>query len=308
MKRRNFIRKSLAGGSLFAVSPFAMSSGVAHPDYSKDFRLKYAPHFGMFEHHAGKDLGDQLRFMADQGFRALEDNGMADRSVAEQEKLAKLMQQLGIEMGVFVVNMATAWKVSLSNGQPDGREKFLDECRKAVEVAKRVNARWMTVVPGLLHHRLEMDYQTAHVVESLKQAAAIFEPHGLVMVLEPLNHFRDHPELFLSKIPQAYLICKAVNSPSCKILFDMYHQQISEGNIIQNIDLAYDEVAYFQIGDNPGRKEPGTGEMNYRNIFRHIYKKGFKGIMGMEHGNAYPGKEGEAALIAAYREADSFKI
>ena len=86
----------------------------------------------------------------------------------------------------------------------------------------------------------------------------------------------------------------------------MYHQQITEGNIIPNIDLAWSEVAYFQAGDNPGRKEPTTGEMNYRTIFRHIHSKGFTGVVGMEHGNSKPGKEGELAVIAAYASADSF--
>src|SRR5690606_1754145 len=99
---------------------------------------------------------------------------------------------------------------------------------------------------------------------------------------------------------------KAVNSPACKILFDIYHQQITEGNIIPNIDLAWDEIAYFQVGDNPGRKEPGTGELNYRHIFRHIHSKGFTGIVGMEHGNSQPGPEGEQAVIDAYVAADNF--
>ena len=86
----------------------------------------------------------------------------------------------------------------------------------------------------------------------------------------------------------------------------MYHMQRNEGNIINNIDRSWDEIAYFQIGDNPGRNEPTTGEMNYKNIFKHIYNKGFKGVMGMEHGNAKPGKEGELALIEAYRLSDNF--
>jgi hydroxypyruvate isomerase len=160
--------------------------------------------------------------------------------------------------------------------------------------------------PGERFHRREMDYQTANVVDVLRAAAEICEPAGLVMVLEPLNPFRDHPNMFLSKVPQAYLICRAVNSPSCKILFDMYHQQITEGNIIPNIDLAWSEVAYFQTGDNPGRNEPTTGEMNYRNIFRHLHNKGFTGVLGMEHGNSRPGKEGEIAVIRAYRACDDF--
>jgi hydroxypyruvate isomerase len=173
-------------------------------------------------------------------------------------------------------------------------------------VAKRVNAKWMTVVPGQLVQNLEMAYQTANVVDALRLGAEVFEPHGLVMVLEPLNPWRDHPGQFLSKVPQAYEICRAVNSPSCKILFDMYHQQITEWNIIPNIDLAWSEIAYFQVGDNPGRNEPTTGEVNYRKIFQHIHGKGFKGVLGMEHGNSKGGKEGERAVIEAYRWSDAF--
>ena len=126
------------------------------------------------------------------------------------------------------------------------------------------------------------------------------------MVLEPLNPWRDHPGLFLTKMPQAYMICQAVGSPSCKILCDIYHQQITEGNLIPNIDRSWDEIAYFQMGDNPGRKEPTTGEINYRNIFEHIHGKGYTGVMGMEHGNSKPGKEGEQAVIDAYVACDSF--
>ena len=170
-------------------------------------------------------------------------------------------------------------------------------------MAKRVNAKWMTVVPGHVDMRMDMGYQTANVIEALKRASDVFEPHGMVMVLEPLN-FYNHPGLFLTKISQAYTICKAVNSPACKILDDLYHQQIQEGNLIPNIDAAYEEIAYYQIGDNPGRNEPTTGEINYKNVFKHIHEKGFDGILGMEHGNFHEGKEGEEKLISAYRSVD----
>jgi hydroxypyruvate isomerase len=143
-------------------------------------------------------------------------------------------------------------------------------------------------------------------VEALKRAAAVLEPHGLVIVIEPLNTLRDHPGQFLNKIPQAFQICRAVGSPSCKILFDIYHQQITEGNLIPNMNAAWDEVAYIQVGDNPGRREPGTGEINYRNVFRHIHSKGFTGVVGMEHGNSRQGREGERAVIDAYIAADSW--
>ena len=208
-------------------------------------------------------------------------------------------------MGVFVAHEIYWQEPNLASGNEDWRAEFLDYISAAVDVAKRVNATWMTVVPGHVDLRKDIGYQTAHVVESLKRASDILEPHELVMVLEPLNP-RDHPGLFLTEIPQAYEICKAVNSPSCKILDDLYHQQITEGNLIPNIDAAWDEIAYFQVGDNPGRKEPTTGEINYLNVFKHIHAKGFSGVIGMEHGNSKPDKEGERAVIDAYRNVDAF--
>ena len=309
MNRRTFLSTTAAATAAAAptlATTMAATTPSAAKPAPKPFKLKYAPHFGMFREHAGGDAIAELKFMADEGFTALEDNGMAGRSVEEQERLAREMARLGITMGVFVVNMGTAWGPTLSTGKADARDKFLGECRAAVDVAKRVNAKWMTVVPGTLDGRLEMDYQNANVIDALRRAAEIFERHDLVMVLEPLNHRRDHPGLFLTKIPQAHMLCRAVNSPACKILFDIYHQQITEGNIIPNIDLAWSEIAYFQMGDNPGRNEPTTGELNYRNIFRHIHAKGFTGIMGMEHGNSRSGKDGERAVIDAYRWCDDF--
>jgi len=82
--------------------------------------------------------------------------------------------------------------------------------------------------------------------------------------------------------------------------------QRNEGDLIANIDHCWDEIAYFQTGDNPGRREPTTGEINYKNLFKHIYNKGYRGVVGMEHGKSQPGKEGELKLIAAYREVDNF--
>jgi hydroxypyruvate isomerase len=270
-----------------------------------NFKLKYAPHFGMFKNHAGEDPIKELQFMAEVGFTALEDNGMPGRPKELQDKIGKELARLGMTMGVFVVNSTSAWKPSLTTGDKAIRDQFLDDCRKAVEIAKRCNAKWMTVVPGFYERNLPIGYQTSNVIESLRRAAEIFEPHGLVMVLEPLS---DTPELFLRYSDQTYMICKAVDSPSCKILFDIYHMQKNEGHIITNIDLSWDETPYFQIGDNPGRKEPTTGEINYKNIFKHIHQKGYNGILGMEHGISKPDKKGEQALIDAYIEVDNFKV
>lgn len=309
MKRRFFLTNGIvaaAGLSLAGTSLRAEALSASSALAGKTFKLNYAPHDGMFKFHAGDSVLDQLRFMADQGFRAFEDNDMRLRPIQEQEAMGKLMADLHLTMGVFVGHNIGWNDANLTGGESAKHDQFVKEIEESVEVAKRVNARWMTVVPGLLHKKLEMGYQTANVIAALRRAAEVLEPHGLIMVLEALNPYKDHPGLFLSKSSQAYELCKAVNSPSCKILFDMYHQQITEGNIIPNIDLCWDEIAYFQIGDNPGRNEPTTGEMNYKNIFKHIHEKGYKGVLGMEHGNSQPGKEGEQTVLNAYREVDNF--
>lgn len=306
MKRRSFIKNTTLTSAAVASGSMSFANKSKNQMPAKHrFRLKYAPHLGMFKHHAGDSPLDQLKFMADTGFRAFEDNGMKKRTVGMQEKMAKVMQENGIEMGVFVAHKIYWKEPNLTSGKEDWRKEFLSQIKESIEVAKRVNATWMTVVPGHLDLRKDMGYQTANVVETLKWAAEILEPHGLVMVLEPLN-FRNHPGLFLTKAAQAFQVCKAVNSPSCKILFDIYHQQIQEGNLIPNIEATWEEISYFQIGDNPGRNEPTTGEINYKNVFKFIHEKGFEGVMGMEHGNSKGKKEGEQALIDAYIEVDSF--
>jgi hydroxypyruvate isomerase len=304
--RRDFLQTSIAAAAVTTATLAAAPASAAKAAKARrKFQLKYGPHFGMFKAHAGDDLIAQIDFMADQGFTAFEDNNLMGRAVDVQEKIGAALARHGITMGVFVIDGGDNWKTSLTTGKAEFRDKFLATCRTAVDVAKRVNAKWATVVPGYFERKLPIGIQTGHVIDTLRAGADILEPSGLVMVLEPLS---DNPDLFLRTSDQSYAICRAVDSPSCKILYDMYHMQRNEGDIVAHIDHAWSEIAYFQIGDNPGRKEPGTGEMNYRNLFRHIRAKGFDGVFGMEHGNAKPGKEGEQALIDAYVAADSFTI
>ncbi len=305
MLRRSFLNNLSLGASGLLI-PQLDYSFSNYSSSSNSFNLKYAPHFGMFKNTAGDNLIDQLNYIADQGFTAFEDNNLKKRSIKIQNEISKTMNKRGLEMGVFVAHTIHWKEPNLASGDKNKRKEFLDEIKSSVEVAKRINAKWMTVVPGYRDLRLNLSYQTVNVIDSLKYACDILDPHGLVMVLEPLN-FINHPGLFLTESPQAYEICKAVDSKSCKILFDIYHQQIQEGNLIPNIKDCWDEIAYFQIGDNPGRKEPTTGEINYKNIFQYIYNKGFDGILGMEHGNSQNGVEGEMAIIEAYKKVDNFK-
>jgi hydroxypyruvate isomerase len=317
MNRRSFVTSALASGATLLASTTRLTAQTAGPIVP--FKLGYAPHPGMFKESAGENVIDQIKFAADQGFTAWEDNGMMGRPAAEQEAIGRTLAERKMQMGVFVA-YANFDEPTFAVANPAKQEEILARIRESITVAQRCGAKWFTVVPGSVDQqspstapwnkyggpRLAEGYQAANAIALLRRCAALLEPHGLVMVLEALNWNRDHGGVLLEKADQAYALCQAVNSPSCKMLFDIYHMQIAGGNLIPNIDQAWDEISYFQLGDNPGRKEPGTGEINYRNIFRHLHAKGFTGVLGMEHGNSLPGKDGELAVIRAYREADNF--
>lgn len=269
------------------------------------FSLGFAPHEGCFKSR-GSRL-EQIAYAADQGFTAWEDNEAAGRPVAEQVAMAKALQQRDMTMGVFVASMPK-WAQSrpLLGGNDDGdRAAFLADIRASIDVAARLNARWMTVVPGFLDPRIPLEIQTGRVIDTMRRAADIVAPRGLVMVMEPLNTIVDHPGVFLQTVPQGYAVARGVNSPAVKILADLYHEQIQAGHLIRTLDSCWSEIAYLQFGDNPGRKEPGTGEINYRNIVRWLRAKQFAGVIGMEHGNSIEGRAGEERLLAAYREIDT---
>jgi hydroxypyruvate isomerase len=307
MNRRDLLVGAAAAGAVTAMG--ATAAAQTRPASRKPkFKLRYAFDPGQFKTHAPGGVIDELKFAADQGLTAMEDNKMKGRPVEEQEKIAAEMQRLGMTMGIFVMNKDTGFRKegSIATGDPAQRDHFLEEVKSSIEVAKRVNAKWMTALVGNQDAKLPRGYQFAHVTDALRRASDMLEPHGLVMVFEPLNIHENHPGFFIHRNDEMYALMKAVRSPSCKMLYDLYHSQISEGHLIYNFDKCFDEVGYIQTGDTPGRKEPGTGEVNYRNVFRHIHGKGYAGLVGMEHGLSKPGKEGELALLKAYRDADAF--
>lgn len=315
MNRRTFTKTAMTAmlGAVATKGAIAQMKPTDIAESTAPYKCKFSPNLGQCTASTkGLSEVDKIKFFYDCGFRGLEDNGMPGRPVEIQNAMAKQMEKLGMEMGVFVAH--AEWGcASMAGNRLDMKKRTRDKkavrefwkgkMEAAVELAKRVNAKWCTVVPGLEDPTLEPEYQFANVVEHLKYASEILEKSGLIMVLEPLN-ILNHPSLYLKRIPQAYAICKAVNSPSCKILDDLYHQQITEGNLIPNMDAAWDEIAYIQVGDVPGRNEPTTGEINYKNVFQYLWNKGYRGIIGMEHGQSDKTIEGDKKLLKAYRSVD----
>lgn len=270
---------------------------------TKPFNMKFTPEFGIFEDVAGKDLVDQIRWGYEQGFRAWENTYLKSRPVQEQELISQTIQKLGMEFGQFVGTMNFK-EVTFAGRDENIRENVLKEVRASVDIAKRMNTKFIHNVLGVADPRLPWDFQLANAMELLKRIAEIYEPHGLIMVMESMNHKINHPGMFLHTIPQAYALAKAVGSPSIKVLFDFYHVQIQEGNLLPTLDYAWDEIAYIQMGDTPGRNEPNSGEINFANVLQYVHDKGYRGFVGLEHGTSIPGREGELTAVKAYRTVD----
>jgi hydroxypyruvate isomerase len=301
LSRRTMIAAGLAASAAPALAAVKGKAGsnAAH------FSLGYAPHEGSFASRGG--LLEQIAYAADQGFTAWEDNEARSRPVEQQEAMARALTKRGMTMGVFVASMPKWADFRPLLGANDGaeREAFLADIRSSIDVAKRLNAKHMTVVTGFMDRKLPEAIQTGRIIDCMRRAGDIVAPHGLTLVMEPLNTRTNHPGVFMRSIAEGYAVARGANSPGVKILADLYHEQIQSGNLIPTLDACWAEVGYIQFGDNPGRKEPGTGEINYGNIVRWLRGRAYAGVIGMEHGNSLAGREGEDRLVAAYRAIDT---
>jgi hydroxypyruvate isomerase len=293
MNRRNLLKSAPAAAVLPAL-------GAAPAPYK--YKLRYAPHMGMGGRGVPRER--QLEIFAEWGFNAFEFNGLPALKMPEVESLRKKMDELKMAMGVFVVNSG-GWKASATVDK-QFHPRFLEDVKRAVELHSVIGNECSTVTSGLAVPNLSHDEQTANTIEALKRAADIVSKTRLVLVLEPLNIRVDHAGYFVVFSDHASKIIRGVGSPQVKVLFDIYHQQISEGNLINHIRKYWDDIGYFQVGDNPGRREPYTGEINYQNVFKAIHEKGYTGILGMEHGLSLPGEAGMIKCFEAYRKADNW--
>ena len=285
-------RRTVMGGLAAAVPAAALAGQKAgSSSNAARFTLGFAPHLGSFASRGDSSV-EQIAYAADQGFWAWEDNEYRLRPIAEQEAIAKALRDRKMTMGVFVASMPK-WSESrpLLGGDDDAeRQAFLADVTSAVDVAKRVGAKHMI--------------QMGRIIDVMRRAGDIVAPHGMALVMEPLNTRTNHPGVFMQSIAEGYAVARGANSPGVKVLADLYHEQIQSGNLIPTLKLCWDEIGYIQFGDNPGRNEPGSGEINYANVCRFLKAQGYAGVIGMEHGNSIKGRAGEDKLIAAYRAID----
>jgi hydroxypyruvate isomerase len=279
LNRRNFIKQAAAGGALFAASP-ALPLTKAQGKRAGAVRFSVCVDMIMTE----LPFLERMERVKRLGYPAFEFWEWKNKDV---EAIARKKEELGLEVATI---MGSGWK---HMNTEEARRAFVEEIRKSITAAKRLGSKTMIVTTGLEDKGMPREQQRAGYVSALKAAAPYVEEAQLLMVLEPLNTTVDHPLYYLTTATEAIQIIDEVASPAVKLLFDIYHHQIMEGNIIQDIKKSIAKIAHFHVADVPGRHEPGTGEINYANVFRAIEESGYKGFVGLEF---KPSRNAEEAL------------
>jgi hydroxypyruvate isomerase len=299
MNRRTFC-------TVTASSMAALASGVTYgaPDDAKPFRSKFAPHLGLLP-TAPKGFLEQLQFAHDLGFRAWEENWLSGKKPELQEQVGAFIKENGMELGVTVITGGQGVKFYAPTDE--GVEKVLKDMRSGVELAKRTGQTNMTMIPGPRDDSQPREKQLEQSVGLMRRCCDVVEEHGIILALEPLSHGVGGGPPLIRSFEDGHLLCKLVDRKSCKLLADFFHEgQIGNGDkLIENAEKVWDQVSYVQYGASPGRKEPGTGKLDYVAVTQWLRRKGYTGIIGMEHGTSKQGQEGLDALLAAYRKIDA---
>lgn len=299
MNRRTFCK-------ITGTSVAALATGVAYGASfaAEPFKAKFAPHLNLLP-TAPKGFVAQLQFAYDLGFRAWEENWFSREAPEVQEEVGAFAREKGITLGVTVITSGNG--VKFYDPTDEGVETILADMKKGVELAKRTGQTHMTMIPGPRDESTPREKQLEQAVDLMHRCCDIVEEHGIILAQEPLSHdVKGGPPLIRS-FEDGHLLCKLVDRKSCKLLADFFHEgQIGNGEkLIANAERVWDQVSYVQYGASPGRKEPGTGNLDYVALTKWLRKKGYNGVIGMEHGVSKEGQEGLDALLAAYRKIDA---
>ncbi len=230
------------------------------------------------------DFVERIAKVAEAGFPAFEFWGW---SGLDLDAIARAKDQAGVELAALCVDSADPEvKKGMSAGSlvnPDCRGAFLAAARETIEVANRLGCKTIITTVGNAQPHLTDDQMHQSIVEGMKAIAPEAEKAGVTFVVEPLNTLVNHKGYYLWSSAEGFDICREVGSPAVKLLYDIYHQQIMEGNLIQTITENIDLIGHFHAADVPGRHEFGTGEINYRNVLARIAETGYDGYVGLEY-------------------------
>lgn len=277
MVRRSFLASCAAAAA--GLSILGKGTAMAAPPDDKPFanvKLRMSAPLDWFP---GEKAEDRLVHVAAWGLPAYEwlnPSGDFDAIRAKAD-------ELGLELSCIVGAGAIAPGGMVN---PRDHDRIVRQFEQRVKLAKQLNCKRLVGLSGNERDDISHEQQTEHVIQCLKRLAPIAQENDVVLVMETLNPLVDHKGFFLCRTDHAQEVIREVGSPHVKQLFDIYHQQITEGNVIRNLRDNITNIGHFHVADNPGRKEPGTGELNYTNIFQAIADTGYQGFVALECGHS----------------------
>ncbi len=286
-RRRFFLSTAALGAAALAPSGNAQETNPSGRFASLPLKMAVQPQF------FPGTLDEQLQAIARWGFPAYEWHSPE----GDLDALRRKADALGLALSCIrgCGRIAPGYMMA-----PDQHDVVVEEFRKQVAVAKKLGTDHLIGLTGNARTDIAYDEQMDLVIRCVKRIAPIAEDSDVIVIMEALNPLVDHKGYFLTRTDQTMKILDAVGSPNVKMLFDIYHQQITEGNVIRNIRNNIDRIGLFHVADNPGRKEPGTGEMNYANIFKAIHETGFDGYVALEHGKTGTVEQALNAVLAGF--------
>ncbi|HSV80534.1 MAG TPA: TIM barrel protein [Ramlibacter sp.] len=274
--------------------------------------LRYAPHLGyrppfqpLFAALAGSDDPlDQIRFAADNGFAGVLYAAARGRPPAEQARVGEALAARGLEAGcILYTTFDQLRNTSWASDSTEARNWIDAELAQAIEAARRVGAQRLAVLGGADPQRPIVD-QHAAFVQNLRHAADIAGRAGLTLCLETLSR-KSVPGMLLQHMPDAVAVARAVDHPAVRLIFDTSHVQVMDGDLLFHLEQAWDSIAIVQLADNPGRLEPGTGEIHFESVLRFLARRGYRGLVELEHGWQEAGPESERRGLANLRRLDA---
>lgn len=292
-------RQILGAASAALAGTFAMNhSAASHStlnsqpeDVERPGATKNTPFAVNVEMWFGsKSFLEKIEEAAKFGFPAIEFWPFENKPIAEA---AKLLKEKKVAVAQF-----TAWPFgTILNNPKSNHDDFERKIEESCDIADQLDCSLFTVVIGNDIEGVTKEEMHAAAIRGLKRVAPICEKRGKTIIIEPMNP-RNHPAHCLYGSTDAINICKAVGSSAVKINWDLYHMQIVEGDLCMRMREGIEYIGYLQLADNPGRHEPGTGEVNYTRVFQEIKAIGYKGYVGLE---CTPEKDAWTAAQRIYR-------
>ena len=217
---------------------------------------------------------ERFKRASESGFQAVEFWSHSDPS-RDMTQVSNLCKSLNLNVIQF-----TGWQ-GPSLALIENHKEFVEAIEKAIDIAHQLNAPMFTVVGHQSINGIEHETSLKNMALALNSVMPMLETSGKKIILEPFNPV-DHAGHFLNGSADAIAICRSIASPNIKINWDLYHMQLSEGNLIENLELGMDQVGYIQVADVPGRNQPGTGEINYKFVFDELKRMHYMGYIGLE--------------------------